>query len=83
MGGYPGENRVLNAGREMMTVEQLEQDGPTAEAVVAWRFEQLCAVGYDRRSARLLARRVDIDLHRAVDLLKDGCSQGLALEILL
>jgi hypothetical protein len=67
----------------MMTVEQLEQDRPTAEAVVAWRFEQLRRVGYDRRAARLLARRVDIDLHRAVDLLKDGCSEELALDIML
>jgi hypothetical protein len=67
----------------MMTVEQLEQGGPTAKAVVAWRFEQLCRVGYERREARRLARRVDIDLHRAVDLLHDGCSQELALEILL
>lgn len=66
-----------------MTVEQLEQGGPTAEAVIAWRFEQLRAVGYDRRAARLLARRVDIDLHRAVDLFRDGCAQELALEILL
>ena len=67
----------------MMTVEQLEQGGRTAEAVVAWRFEQLRGVGYDRREARLLSRRVDIDLHRAVDLLRDGCPHELALAILL
>ena len=67
----------------MMTVEQLQQDGPTAEAVLDWRFEQLLRVGYDRREARLLSRRVDIDLHRAVDLLRDGCPQELALAILL
>ena len=67
----------------MMTVEQLQQDGPTAEAVLDWRFEQLRRAGYDRREARLLSRRVDIDLHRAVDLLRDGCPQELALAILL
>jgi hypothetical protein len=67
----------------MMTVEQLEQGGRTAEAVVAWRFEQLRRVGYDRREARLLSRRVDIDLHRAADLLRDGCPHELALAILL
>ncbi len=66
-----------------MTVEQLEQAGPTAKAVVAWRFEQLRRVGYDHRGARLLARRVDVDLHRAVDLLQEGCTKELALEILL
>ncbi len=74
---------MFNEGRGIMTVEQLEQDGPTAEAVLGWRFEQLLRVGYDRRQARLLSRRVDIDLHRAVDLLAGGCSQELALEILL
>jgi hypothetical protein len=67
----------------MMTVKQLEQSGRTAEAVIAWRFEQLREVGYDRPAARLLSRRVDIDLHLAVDLLRDGCSQELALRILL
>ena len=67
----------------MMTVEQLEHGGPTAKAVVAWRFEQLRLVGYDHRGARLLAKRVDVDLHRAVDLLRDGCTKELALEILL
>ena len=66
-----------------MTVEQLEEGGRTAEAVVAWRVEQLLRVGYDRREARLLSRRVDIDLHRAVDLLRDGCPHELALAILL
>jgi len=66
----------------MMTVEQLEQADPTAEAVLDWRFEQLQRVGYDRREARLLSRRVDIDLHLAVDLLRDGCPHELALEIL-
>jgi hypothetical protein len=66
-----------------MTVEQLQQDGPTAEAVLDWRFEQLLRVGYARREARLLSKRIDIDLHLAVDLLEGGCSQVLALEILL
>jgi hypothetical protein len=67
----------------MMTVEQLDQAGRTAEAVVDWRFEQLRRVGYERREARLLSRRVDIDLHLAVDLLRDGCPHELALAILL
>jgi hypothetical protein len=74
---------VFNESRGMMTVEQLEQADPTAEAVLDWRFEQLQRVGYDRREARLLSRRVDIDLHLAVDLLRDGCPHELALEILL
>ena len=29
---------MFNEGRGIMTVEQLEQNGPTAEAVLGWRF---------------------------------------------
>ena len=35
-----------------MTVEQLQHGGPTAEAVIAWRFEQLCRVGYGTAARR-------------------------------
>lgn len=66
-----------------MTVEQLEERESTEQAVLAWRFEQLRRVGYDRREARLLSRRVDVDLHQAIDLLRDGCPRELALAILL
>jgi hypothetical protein len=39
--------------------------------------------GYDRESAQVLAICADVDLHVAVTLLRSGCCQKLALEILL
>jgi hypothetical protein len=53
------------------------------EEIFDWRFEQLLRVGYDRDQALAVSRRLDIDLHRAVDLIRSGCSCDLALLILL
>jgi hypothetical protein len=66
-----------------MTAAQLEQRHVTEDEVLEWRFEQLVHVGYARRHARLLSRRRDIDLHRAVELMERGCPYDLALSILL
>ena len=51
--------------------------------VERWRIDELERAGYDARGAMTLAARHDIDLHRAVDLLHEGCSAELALQILL
>ena len=48
-----------------------------------WRIEELERAGYSHRAAGRLAARHDIDLHRAVNLLKRGCAPELALKILL
>jgi hypothetical protein len=48
-----------------------------------WRTEELERAGYSHRAAGRLAARHDIDLHRAVSLLKRGCAPELALKILL
>jgi hypothetical protein len=53
------------------------------ERIEAWRTQELRRAGYDRSAALELASRHDVDLHLAVDLLRRGCSQDLALEILL
>ena len=53
------------------------------ERVENWRHEALTRAGYDRESAVVLAASLDVDLHRAVDLLQRGCSIDLALQILL
>jgi hypothetical protein len=53
------------------------------ERIEAWRAEELQRAGYDRRAAAELASRHDVDLHVAVDLVRSGCAQDLALEILL
>lgn len=48
-----------------------------------WRSEELERAGYGTRAAGRLATRHDIDLHRAVELLAQGCPPELALRILL
>jgi hypothetical protein len=53
------------------------------EEILDWRFEQLMRVGYDRDQALAVSRRLEVDLHQAVDLIRSGCSSELALLILL
>ncbi len=67
-----------------MTAAQFEQLG-TAETdeVLRWRYKELVRGGFDPDDARVLASRLDVDLHQAVELLRDGCPQATALLILL
>jgi hypothetical protein len=65
-----------------MTAAQLEEQQATMEDVVAWRYEQLLDAGYERCRARILARRRDVDLHRAIELVENGCPDELAFSIL-
>ncbi|HYY63839.1 MAG TPA: hypothetical protein VE688_04445 [Gaiellaceae bacterium] len=53
------------------------------ERIEQWRAEELERVGYPRRDARQLAARHDVDLHLAIDLLRQGCPVPVALQILL
>jgi len=53
------------------------------ELVEQWRLESLGRAGYDRESASVLAASLEVDLHRAVQLLQRGCPVDLALQILL
>jgi hypothetical protein len=53
------------------------------EIVEQWRHEALERAGYDAEAAVVLAASHDVDLHLAVSLLERGCSQELALQILL
>ena len=53
------------------------------ERVERWRADELMRVGFDPMSAVELAARLDIDLHRATELVDRGCSAELALQILL
>lgn len=51
--------------------------------VIDWRAKELRRAGYDEDVARQIAERLEIDLHRAIDLLKSGCPQETAARILL
>jgi hypothetical protein len=53
------------------------------ERVERWRADELMRAGFDPASAIALAARLDIDLHRATELVDRGCSPELALQILL
>ena len=53
------------------------------DRIERWRAEALERAGYERAAAAKLAARSDVDLHRAVELLEQGCPQDLALRILL
>jgi hypothetical protein len=67
-----------------MTAADTEtREGTEIERIERWRAEALERAGYDPRMAAELASRLDIDLHLATDLLAAGCSQELAVQILL
>jgi hypothetical protein len=57
--------------------------GTEQERIVRWRAEELERAGYEPTAASLLAGRSDVDLHYAIDLLRNGCAPELALQILL
>jgi hypothetical protein len=53
------------------------------DRIERWRSDELERAGYGREQAATLAARHDIDLHTAVDLVRQGCPHELALNILL
>lgn len=64
----------------MTQIEIIESE---EERVVDWREQELLRAGYPAAGARRLARRHDVDLHKAVDLVRAGCAPELAVRILL
>jgi hypothetical protein len=52
------------------------------ELVERWRAQELERGGFDPEAAAELARRSDVDLHAAVELLQKGCPPATALAIL-
>jgi hypothetical protein len=53
------------------------------ERVQAWRAEELERAGYPPAAAAKLAAHLDVDLHRAIDLVRQGCPPDVALSIFL
>jgi hypothetical protein len=67
-----------------MTAADTEtRTGTEIERIERWRAEALERAGYSPEAAAEIAARLDVDLHLASDLLAQGCSQDLALQILL
>jgi hypothetical protein len=54
-----------------------------AERVLLWRSEELERAGYEASTARDLAERTYVDLHRAIALLRRGCPAETAVRILV
>ena len=65
-----------------MTITEIELPGGEASEVIRWRRAALRRAGYREEAARELARRADVDLHRAVDLVRAGCPPEIAYRIL-
>lgn len=67
----------------MTAAETDTREGTEIERIERWRAEALERAGYSPHAAGELAGRLDIDLHLASDLLAAGCSEELALQILI
>jgi hypothetical protein len=52
------------------------------ERVERWRTSELMRVGFAGDDAVALASRLDVDLHKAIELVQRGCPPDLALRIL-
>ena len=66
-----------------MTTAETNVRPSEQELVERWRAEELERAGYPADLAEELSTRTDVDLHRAAELLKQGCSPELAVQILL
>jgi hypothetical protein len=66
------------AATELRELEETE-----LERVERWRAEELERAGYDLSAAAVLAASSGVDLHLAIELLKRGCPQDTAMQILL
>jgi hypothetical protein len=66
-----------------MAAAELTSTETEQERIARWRSEELERAGYEATAASLLATRADVDLHYAIDLLRNGCTPELALQILL
>jgi hypothetical protein len=64
------------------TTEILESDGSDRAKVESWRLHVLMEAGYPLHLAERLAGS-EVDLHRAVELVRAGCTPETAAEILL
>jgi hypothetical protein len=66
-----------------MAAAELTKQVTEKERIERWRAEELERAGFEPTAASLLAGRMDVDLHEAIDLVRRGCAPELALEILL
>ncbi len=58
------------------------EDETEQTRIERWRAEELERAGYGTLMAAQLAASPEVDLHKAVDLLRRGCAPELAVRIL-
>lgn len=77
--------RTLRGHRkDIMELTVLEGLAPSErDQIERWRTGELERAGFDVALARTLAARIDVDLHRAVEMIDAGCRPELAARILL
>jgi len=67
-----------------MAAAQVEQtESLEGDLVRRWRFDELLRAGYEIADAADVALRIDVDLHRAVSLVQQGCPSATAARIVL
>jgi hypothetical protein len=66
-----------------MAAAELTKNETEIERIERWRAGELERAGFEPAAASMLASRMDVDLHYAIDLLRAGCEPELALQILL
>jgi hypothetical protein len=67
----------------MTTAQFTRLPAHEAKKVLRWRLRALTAAGYELDDAVVLASHVELDLHRATDLVRRGCPSATAVRILL
>ena len=78
----PPSTAALSATLGLVTQTKQRTQPDALESVIAWRRESLERAGYDSELADQIAQS-DADLHRAIQMLKQGCAPELAAQILL
>ena len=66
-----------------MTATETTRPETEIERIERWRREELERAGFAIEAAAEIATRLDIDLHRAVELIERGCPADIAARILL
>ena len=67
----------------MTVAEFCALEVPPLDCVREWRLEELLRAGYDAEDATEIAFDLDVDLHAAISLVRDGCPSGTAAKIVL
>lgn len=80
--GFVFEGTNLAAHRSSPMTEIAEHNQTERDRVAGWRLHVLIEAGYPVHLAERLAHS-EADLHRAVELVRQGCDATVAAEILL